>query len=286
MYLALLTRLMNFAVWSKVMIARNNFMNECHAPMTPIEPAVAAGTNRFTGLVVLGILTLLLGGLNDSTADDITTLDGQTYTDVRDVSLKPNGLFFVAGTGDSMKGVTVTYTNLPDDLKEKYHYDPYEQSLAFARQDQPILLTKNLAFSLDNLAAARQKAKAEKKLIGFIMVWDEFFVRSHPMSQGSNGGLAHFYDVFHDNLVLVFVRHESELDKVPGAVKAGFFGPDEGGFAPNMAVVTADCSQFVCEIPYGGKDSDGQIREKIFRQKIAVIKAFQKAQQKEPKAGQ
>jgi len=83
--------------------------------------------------------------------------------------------------------------------------------------------------------------------------------------------------VFRDNLVLVFVRHENELDKVPAAVKTGFFGPEEGGFAPNMAVVTADCSQFVCEIPYGGNESNGQIREQIFRKKIAEIKKFLKA---------
>jgi len=40
---------------------------------------------------------------------------------------------------------------------------------------------------------------------------------------------------------------------------------------------SADCSQFVCEIPYGGEQSNGLIREQIFRQKIAVIKKFQKA---------
>ena len=39
-------------------------------------------------------------------------------------------------------------------------------------------------------------------------------------------------------------------------------------------MVTADCSQFVCEIPYGGNESNGRIREQIFRQKIAVIKKF------------
>jgi hypothetical protein len=63
-------------------------------------------------------------------------------------------------------------------------------------------------------------------------------------------------------------------------MKQGFNGPEEGGFAPNMAVVTADCSQFVCEIPYGGELSNGAIREQIFRQKIAVIKKFLKAQAK------
>ena len=188
------------------------------------------------------------------------------------------------GTGDAVKGIIVAYTNLPGDIKEKYHYDPYDRPLAYARQNQPIVLSKNMFFSLDNLEAAKKKAKEEKKLIGFIMTWDYFFARSHPMFPSSNGALAHFYDVFHDNLVLVFVRHESELDQVPDAVKQGFHSPDEGGWAPNMAVVTADCSQFVCEIPCGGKEYNPQVREQIFREKIAVIKAFLKEQEKGAKS--
>jgi hypothetical protein len=205
-------------------------------------------------------------------AEDITTLDGHTYADVKDVTLKREGLYFVAGSGSDIHGVTVPFNNLSDDTKEKYHYDPYEIGMAYARHDVRLNLNKNLAFSLDDLDAAKKKAAAEKKMIGFIMVWDTFFVPSRPMEHGSNAALAQFYEVFNGNLVLVFVRHEAELDKVPDAVKTGFQGPEEGGFAPNMAVVTADCSKFVCEIPYGGKDSDGVIRERIFRDKIAVIK--------------
>ena len=221
-------------------------------------------------------LAVFCFAINRSPAEDIMTLDGKKYEDVRDVALKAGGLFFVVGSGDSLKGVTVPFSNLPDDLKEKYHYDPYEMGLSVARQNKIIYLNKNLAFSLDNLEAAKKKAKAEKKMLGFIMEWDDMFTSAYPMEGGSNSGLAHFYDVFHDNLVLVFVRHESELDKVPDAVKLGFGGPEEGGYAPNMAVVTADCSQYICEIPYGGKNSTGQIREQIFRQKIALIKKFQK----------
>jgi hypothetical protein len=214
-----------------------------------------------------------------SMAEDITTLDGQTYTDVRDVAVKHNGLFFVVGDGVSMKGVTVPFNNLPGDIKEKYHYDPFEVGLAFARENRPVYLIRNMAFTLDNLDAAKKKAKSEKKLIGFILEWDSFFNEAaNPMGRGSNSGMAHFYDVFNDSLVLVFVRHESELDKVPAAVKSGFNGPEEGGFAPNMAVVTADCSQFICEISFGGDHSDGQIREQIFRQKIAAIKKASKGQ--------
>lgn len=208
-------------------------------------------------------------------ADDLTTLDGQTYENIRDVTLKHSGLFFVAGSDTTLKGVTVPYTNLTEEVKQKYHYDPYETGLSFARQNQVVYLNKNLAFSLDNLEAAKKKARDEKKLLGFIMEWDSMLVPAYPMGRGgSDSGLAHFYDVFNDSLVLVFVRHENELGKVPDAVKQGFFGPEEGGYAPNMAVVTADCSQFICEIPFGGKYSTGPIREQIFRQKIAVIKQF------------
>jgi hypothetical protein len=225
------------------------------------------------------LLLLALGCcVTTSLAEDITTLDGHTYENVKDISLKHDGLFFVYGFGDSLHGVTVPFDNLPDEVKDKYHCDPFEIGLTYARQDLRVYLTKNLAFSFDQLEAAKKKAKAEKKMIGFIMVWDTFFIPSRPLGRGSNDALAHFYDVFHDGLVLVFVRHESELNDVPDAVRKGFFGPDEGGFAPNMAVVTADCSQFVCEIPYGGKESNGGIREQIFRQKIAVIKQFARDQ--------
>jgi len=227
-------------------------------------------------LLILGMLCF---AINRSFADDITTLDGQKYENVTEVALQPNGLYFIVGSGDSMQGVTVPYNNLPDDIKEKYHYTPFEMGMSNARLNRPVNLTKTLAFSLDNLEAAKKKAKDEKKMIGFIMEWDSMLVPAYPMGGGSDSGLAHFYDVFHDGMVLVFVRHESELNSVPDAVKQGFFGPEEGGFAPNMAVVTADCSQFVCEIPYGGKESNGRIREQIFRQKIEVIKAFKKAQE-------
>ena len=217
-------------------------------------------------------LMLLCFAASRSMADDITTLDGQKYPGVREVSPKLKGLFFVTGDGASMKGVTVAYTNLSQATKDQYHCDPYELAMAFARQNQIVYLNRNLAFSLDNLEAAKKKARDEKKPLGFIMEWDDFFVPAYPVGDYSQNAMAHFYDVFHDNMVLVFVRHESELGKVPPAVSQGFSGPDEGGYAPSMAVVTADCSHYICEIPYSKKDFTG--REQIFRQKIGVIKQF------------
>ncbi len=227
---------------------------------------------------IFGMAAAILVAATFALAEDITTLDGHTYIDVKDVALRQNGMYFVHGSGSDMHGVTVPYNNLPPEVKEKHHYDPYEMGLAAARGNAEMALSKKMAFSLDQLELAKKTAQAQHKLIGFIMVWDQFFVTARPLEGGSESGLAHFYEVFHNGLVLVFVRHESELGKVPDAVKQGFFGPEEGGFAPNMAVVSADCSKFVCEIPYGGDHSNGGIREKIFREKIEVIKKFEKEQ--------
>ncbi len=214
-------------------------------------------------------LALICFAASRSLSEDLTTLDGQKYQDIRDVSPKTTGLFFVAGEGDSMRGVTVAYTNLSQATKDQYHCDPYELAMAYARQNQEVYLNKNLAFSLDQLDAARKKAQAEHKLLGFILVWDDFFRPAQPVGDYSENALAHFYDVFHDNMVLVFVSHERELGKVPPAVSQGFGGPDEGGYAPSMAVVTADCSHYICEVPYSKKDFAG--REQIMRARIAVI---------------
>jgi hypothetical protein len=49
-----------------------------------------------------------------------------------------------------------------------------------------------------------------------------------------------------------------------------------------MAVVNEDCSQFICEIPLGGKGSNGMIREQVFKAKIVEIKQFQEARKASP----
>jgi hypothetical protein len=221
-------------------------------------------------------------GLMTCRADDITTLDGKKYENVTEVKKLPDAILFSHTTTDGVARARVLFSNLPDDLAQKYGYDPYEEGFYIARQNRPMILGLNRAFRLSDLEAAKKKAKAEKKPIGFIMVWDSFFGQFRPMDQGGGNDLAGFYTVFNKAMVLVFVRHESELNQVPDAVKKGFFGPDEGGWAPNMAVVTEDCSQFICEIPLGGEHSNGLIREQVFKAKIAEIKQFQEARKASP----
>ena len=62
-------------------------------------------------------ISLVCAGLAASAAD-ITTLDGQKYEDVRDITPKHNGLYFTIGSGMAAKGITVAYTNLPNEIKD------------------------------------------------------------------------------------------------------------------------------------------------------------------------
>lgn len=171
----------------------------------------------------------------------------------------------------------------PPRPRVNYRNFPYDKALEQAKQNRETTLTLQSAYRLDQLEEAKAKAQREGKLMGFIMVWDSFFNEpEEPMGTGSRSGLVHFYQAFNDSTVLVFVRHENELNLVPDAVKRGFFGPEEGGFAPNMAVVSADAVDYICEIPYGGNHSDGSIRDAIFRNKIDTIKTWLAAQVKAP----
>jgi len=118
-------------------------------------------------------------------------------------------------------------------------------------------------FAMADLEKAKAKAQADKKPLGFIVVWGQFFnTPSNSRDGGSTAALVHFYKAFHENLVLVFVRHETELGLVPPAAEKGISGPDQGGYAPNMAVTDATATEFIVEIPCRNKD--GPARDLIY----------------------
>ncbi len=79
---------------------------------------------------------------------------------------------------------------------KKRNYDVFEAGFSIARQNRATDLKLGTAFRLADLETAKKKAKAEQKMIGFIMVWDSMFQPAEPMGQGGADSLAGFYTVF------------------------------------------------------------------------------------------
>ena len=151
----------------------------------------------------------------------------------------------------------------PMDTPPPVYIDHFSRAIMEAMNGTTRTMHLSDAFSLAQLPQAEATAKAERKPLGFLMVWGQFFDHdADSRGLGSDSALVHFYQVFGRELVLVFVRHESELGMVPAAVKKGFFGPDEGGFAPNLAVTDASAREFITEIPY--RHLDGSGRDPVF----------------------
>lgn len=156
---------------------------------------------------------------------------------------------------------TLSLSSTPTPTPEQR--DRFSGSLAAAKNAGGMTLSTHSAYSLSELDKAKAQAQADKKPIGFIIVWGNFFGEAPDTREhGGNTALLHYYEAFRDHLILVFVRHETELTSVPDAVKKGFFSPEEGGWAPSMAVTDATVSEFIVQIP--SRNLDGPGRDKLF----------------------
>jgi hypothetical protein len=143
--------------------------------------------------------------------------------------------------------------------------DFFGDSLEAAKSPDWLVIGKNDAFDLDHLDQAMAKARTERKPMGFILVWNQYFgVRTNTRGRSGPSAMAHFCQAFKVPLVLVFVHHETDLPRIPEGVARGFNGPEEGGLAPNMAVVDATGRELIVEVPMGGPQSSGEVRDAIF----------------------
>jgi hypothetical protein len=243
----------------------------------PQKPFLQRKRCRLRAGLIVSIFFLLLSGALCGRAENITTKSGKTYENVTNIVNAGNGISFSYTLPSGTYRAKVLFSDLPDDLKSKY-YDPFEEGLVNARANRPISLALNSAFRLSNLEAAKQKAAREHKPLGFILVWDVMFGgTSYPMGSGANNDWRTFTRRSTAVSCSCSSATRTRWTRFPAAVGKGFFGPDEGGHSPNMAVVSEDASEFICEIPLGiGADgkSVGASREPVFRAKIGEIKKF------------
>ncbi|MDR3401289.1 MAG: hypothetical protein P4L99_02230 [Chthoniobacter sp.] len=166
-------------------------------------------------------------------------------------------------------------TSAPATSQRVFPPDRFTADLEASKNARPRPVKLSEGFSLDQLAEAAATAQREHKPLGFIMVWGVMFDKpTDTRDTGSTAALLHFCEAFKNSLVLVFVRHETQLQRVPAAVATGFTGPDEGGFAPNMAVVDATGNEFIVEVPCGPAKATGADRDAIFKMAATKIQAW------------
>lgn len=99
---------------------------------------------------LLGMLCVLLFSAIAPRAEDLTTLDGKTYTNITEISKFPKQVFFTCNGGR----VSVAITNLPEDFKAKYKVGTKTNHIATTSVSQPnpddsILLQNNDLFECD-----------------------------------------------------------------------------------------------------------------------------------------
>ena len=97
-----------------------------------------------------GLIAMLgLLGAPMACADDVTTLSGATYREVRAVRVEPDGVTWEHATGM----VKVDFTDLPDPVRKAYHYDAAKAAAFQAAQ----------ARAREESAAQAQRAQKESE---------------------------------------------------------------------------------------------------------------------------
>ena len=87
-----------------------------------------SGLVRLTGLALCAWVAAALLA-QSCRAEDLITLDGKTYQNVRDLKAMGPSLVFSYGPQSGPSRTSVPFRNLSPDLQKKYGYDPFEVGL-------------------------------------------------------------------------------------------------------------------------------------------------------------
>ena len=89
-------------------------------------------------------------------ADDFKTIDGKEYKNVTVKRVEPDGIVLTSSSGISK----VYFTELPEEVQERFHYDQAKSDAYSAEQNAAIERLRK-----QQEEALRQKAEATEKII-------------------------------------------------------------------------------------------------------------------------
>ncbi len=107
---------------------------------------------RGGGLFAVAVVLASLGRAPTVRAEDLTTLSGRTFRQVRMLRVEPDGVIWEHATGMCK----VDFTDLPDSLRLRYHYNAAQAAAFQVAQAQTRQQTAALVQQAQRLAATRR----------------------------------------------------------------------------------------------------------------------------------
>lgn len=205
-------------------------------------------------------------------AEDLTTLDNQNYQNYRVVKTNVDGIVIMHSQG----GGTISFTNLPPELQNKFGYDPAKAAVFAQKQEKVRKLGRlGAVYRLSELKEAQAEARKEGKPLAFLATATAALQsNASPSGKGSVAATIHVFDTLKGAAVIVFSDSYTENHTEPPIVDAALHPPENTHYTPpKVVIVDAELTRVVYVVPY---DTDVNVRAKLLGTALTKIKEQKK----------
>lgn len=205
-------------------------------------------------------------------AEDLTTIDKQTYQNFRVVKTNVDSIVIMHSQG----GGTIYFTNLPPELQKVYGYDPAKAAEFTQKQEKLRKLGRlGAVYRLSQLKEAQEEARKEGKPLAFLASTTAALQgNASPMGKGSAAATIHVFDVLKGATVIVFSDSYTENHTEPPIVDAALHPPENTHYTPpKVVIVDAELTKVIYVVPY---DTDSNVRAKLLGTALTKIREEKK----------
>ncbi|WP_040547116.1 hypothetical protein [Pedosphaera parvula] len=182
-------------------------------------------------------------------AENLTTLDKQTFQNYRVVKTEPDGIIIMHAQG----GGKVAFTNLPPELQKQYGYDPVKAEELAKKQEKIRKLGRlGAVYRLSELEQAKAEAKRDNKPIAFLATATSCLQATEVRPDNSSiAATIQDFEALKNATVLVFSDSFTENHTEPPIVDAALHPPDDVHYTvPKVIIVDPDISKVIFVVRY------------------------------------
>lgn len=205
-------------------------------------------------------------------AENLTTLDKQTFQNYRVVKTEPDGIIIMHAQG----GGKVAFTNLPPELQKQYGYDPIKAAELAKKQEKIRKLGRlGAVYRLSELEQAKTEAKRENKPIAFLATAASFLQATEVQSGSSSiaASIQDFETLKHAT-VIVFSDSFTENHTEPPIVDAALHPPDDVHYTvPKVVIVDSDITRVIFVVRYA---TNATVQSRLLGSALAKVREQKK----------